>query len=137
MSNPIKRFFNRYDQNSLKTGFIVFVGTIFLSTPFTLWERYNPQAVQDRQDRAYGELIMKALQEKDPVKAIYLYSKAIEIKPASGIAYYHRGAKRQEFGDKQGAIEDYQTAIASGAFRPQGITDEDIEKRIKELKKQP
>lgn len=53
----------------------------------------------------------QALSEKDPSKAIELYTKVIELKPDFEAAFYNRGMFRAEMKDFTGAMEDYNEAI--------------------------
>ena len=53
----------------------------------------------------------EALSEEDPSKKIELYTKAIKLKPDYAIAYNNRGNSKDDLGDYQGAIKDYDIAI--------------------------
>jgi len=42
------------------------------------------------------------------------YDKAIELDPGYGSSYFNRGIARQHLGDKKGACEDFNKALALG-----------------------
>jgi tetratricopeptide (TPR) repeat protein len=58
-----------------------------------------------------SKLFAQAVSEKDPAKAIELYSKIIEIAPNIAEAYNNRGNIRKDMNDQDGALQDYNKAI--------------------------
>jgi tetratricopeptide (TPR) repeat protein len=45
-------------------------------------------------------------------KAIVDYTRALEVDPANGFAYYNRGITKDRMGDFKGAVADFSSAIA-------------------------
>lgn len=58
-----------------------------------------------------SKLFAQAVSEKDPSKAMELYSKIIEIAPNIAEAYNNRGNLRKKMNDLDGALQDYNKAI--------------------------
>ena len=58
-----------------------------------------------------SKLFAQALSEKNSLKAIALYSKALEIMPNLAEVYNNRGVRKEELGDKDGAMKDYNRSI--------------------------
>ncbi len=62
-------------------------------------------------DAQANSLFAQAISENDPLKAIELYTKAIEFKPDFVAAFYNRGAEKSKLNDYEGELEDYNQAI--------------------------
>lgn len=81
----------------------------------TIEEKINKDAIAAEKaanEAKASQLFTQALNEKIPLKAIGLYSKAIELKPDYADAYHYRGYEKDTLKDKEGALEDYDKAIA-------------------------
>ena len=58
-----------------------------------------------------SKLFAQAIAEKDPMKAMELYSKIIVINPNIAEVYNNRGLLKKETNDQEGALQDYNKAI--------------------------
>lgn len=69
------------------------------------------EAIQAALSAKASEYFSQAASEKDPVKAIELYTKCIDIKPDYTEAYNNRGILKMISGNRGGAEQDYDRAI--------------------------
>ena len=69
-----------------------------------------------KETSAISKLFAKAMNEKDPSKALFLFDIIIELNPNNYEVFYNRGNLKSDMGDKSGAMADYNTAIALNPF---------------------
>lgn len=72
--------------------------------------KYSEDAEEAAKRAKASELFTQALSEKDPKKAIELYSKSIDMHP-NAESYNNRGILKADLKDAEGAIKDYDKAI--------------------------
>ena len=78
-----------------------------------------------------SSITSQAVSEKDHLKAIELYTKAISLFPNITEAYNNRGILKKELNDKEGAMRDYNKAIElnqdnSGSYNNRGILKKEL-----------
>jgi len=90
----------------------------------------DPKYVHEGDDTAYfylGKINYQYLEESKLEDILELYSKAIELVPTDGEAYFNRGIVFIELGEYQSAINDFEQSLKHHDYTPK----EDIEVEIK------
>lgn len=80
----------------------------------TIEEKISKNAIAAEQsaiEAKASQLFFQAFSEKDPFKAIELYTEAIELMPDMTEAYINRGKLRHDIGDYAKAMIDYEEAL--------------------------
>ncbi len=86
--------------------------------PLSLHERDLAQASRDFSRRAEGEPLAAFLlgntryREGLAAEAVAAYTRALELSPGFALASMHRGRARRSLGDDQGALRDFDDALA-------------------------
>lgn len=95
----------------------------------------DPNYVHEGDDTAYfylGKINYQYMEESKLEDILELYSKAIELVPTDGEAYFNRGIVFIELGEYQSAIDDFEQALKHHDYTPKDIIEKEI-KLAKEL----
>ena len=87
----------------IKTGVVLSTAGIMLSVP----EKVNAESYD-----YYIKLAKAKGQDEKWYEVIFYLTKAIELRPYSGYAYWGRGTVKNILGDRNGACFDYRKAVS-------------------------